>query len=327
MNDEIKAIDKWYKEERNFAVATVIRTWGSAPRVPGSLMAISEDQEIIGSVSGGCVEGDVIRNSRKVIDSGEAVKLNYGVSNEDAWTVGLTCGGKIEVWVENKWDPSLWGNIISSQKSNTTLVYVSDGERKATLSDNNIAGDPLEDEVIKNARLSLESQKPQLTEQGYFINVFPSKQRLLIIGAAHISTHLVQIGSLMGFETIIIDPRGFFTDKQQFPTAPDKTFKNWPAEVLEDIELDQNTYVVLLTHDPKIDDQALHILLNSKVAYIGALGSKKTHEKRATRLKDSGFDSNQIERIHGPVGLEINARLPEEIAMSILSQIIKIRNE
>ena len=112
MNDEIKAIDKWYKEERNFAVATVIRTWGSAPRVPGSLMAISEDQKIIGSVSGGCVEGDVIRNSRKVIESGEAVKLNYGVSNEDAWTVGLTCGGKIEVWIENKWDPSLWSNII-----------------------------------------------------------------------------------------------------------------------------------------------------------------------------------------------------------------------
>ncbi len=330
MTDELNKINLWYRENRRFVLVTVIKTWGSAPRIPGSLMAISESGEIIGSVSGGCVEGDVIRKSKQVFDSEKTAKITYGVTNEDAWTVGLTCGGQLEVWIEMMWHKEIWNEIWDCQEAGKSCALATDGTYQVLLVNSKITGQTPEPHITDAMELCLAKGKPEVVgkdENAWFVNVFAAKSRLIIIGAAHISTHLVHMASLLGFETIIIDPRGLFVDKQQFEVAPDQTFKKWPAEVLEKFNLDQNTFVVLLTHDPKIDDQALHILLRSEVAYIGALGSSKTHQKRVQRLKNDGFTDDEIVRISGPVGLNIHARLPEEIALSIIGEIIKVKNK
>jgi xanthine dehydrogenase accessory factor len=161
----------------------------------------------------------------------------------------------------------------------------------------------------------------------WFAQVFPPKHKLIIIGAAHITVDLVHLAHYFGFETTVIDPRGIFANKTDFPTPPNALHVDWPAEILPEMTLDAYTYVVLLTHDPKIDDQALHILLRSNVAYIGALGSKKTHEKRVNRLTDAGFSTEEIGKIDAPVGVNINAKSAREIAVSIIGALIKAKNE
>ena len=161
----------------------------------------------------------------------------------------------------------------------------------------------------------------------WFAQVFPPKHHLVIIGAAHITVDLVHLAHYFGFETTVIDPRGVFANKTDFPTPPNALHVDWPAEILPEIPLNAYTYAVLLTHDPKIDDQALHILLRSKVAYIGALGSKKTHEKRVKRLTDAGFSLEEIGKINAPVGVNINAKSAREIALSIIGALVKAKNE
>jgi len=163
--------------------------------------------------------------------------------------------------------------------------------------------------------------------QHYFVQVFPRRSQMLIIGAAHISVDLVDLASGFGFETVIIDPRGAFTNKTQFTTPADQVFEKYPEEVLGSFELDAYTFAVVLTHDPKIDDNALQILLRSEVAYIGALGSKKTHAKRVARLESSGFSEEEVSRIHAPIGMDIRAKTPKEIALSIMGEIIRVKNE
>ena len=161
----------------------------------------------------------------------------------------------------------------------------------------------------------------------YFLNVFPRKSQLIIVGAAHISSQLVELASMYEFETIVVDPRGLFTDQTNFRVQPDQSHKMWPAELLDKMELNSDVYAVLLTHDPKIDDQALHILLKSDVSYIGALGSRKTHEKRRSRLQENGFSEEDISKIFAPIGVDINAGNPKEIALSIVGQLIQTRNQ
>ena len=161
----------------------------------------------------------------------------------------------------------------------------------------------------------------------YFAQVFPRKSQLLIIGAAHITVDLVALGKMFGFETIVIDPRGIFTNKTQFGIPPDHIYEKYPAEVLPDYLLDPYTYAVVLSHDPKIDDNALHILLKSDVGYIGALGSKKTQAKRVARLEKAGFSAEEIGRIHAPIGVNIKAKTPKEIALSIMGEIVLAKNE
>lgn len=338
-------IKEWVKEERKFALATVIKTWRSAPRMEGAVMAISSNQEILGSVSGGCVEGAVIKEAMEVIQTGVPKRLSFGVTNEDAWTVGLSCGGQIEVLVEpfeeeiedrfnilgNK---TIWEKLAESIEQNKGCVLVhqlGQSKKKHLLvyPDENFYGSVDKYSWITAALLAYKEHKNQIiqtNEDELFLSVFPAKDRLLIIGAAHISADLVDLAHQFNFETTVIDPRGIFTNKMHFTTPPDAIHEKWPAEVLPDFPLDADTYAVVLTHDPKIDDQALHILLRSEVSYIGALGSRKTHAKRKARLEEAGFTETEISRIHGPVGVSINARRPKEIALSILGELVMMKN-
>ena len=185
--------------------------------------------------------------------------------------------------------------------------------------------------LIENGLRAYVERKTQTVELAdgttWFAQVFSPKMKLVIIGAAHITVDLVHLAQYFGFETMVIDPRGIFAEKTQFSTPPDHLFVDWPAEVLPDLSLDAYTFAVLLTHDPKIDDQALHILLRSEVAYIGALGSRKTHEKRVKRLTAAGFSEAEIGRIHAPIGVNIAAKSAREIALSIVGELIREKNQ
>jgi xanthine dehydrogenase accessory factor len=299
-------------------------------------MLISEAQEMAGSVSGGCVEGAVVKAAQQVLVEDRAQLLDFGVSNDEAWTVGLSCGGRIQVMLTPfpKMENKIWGGIVETLHQNQGCVWISPVMGSSTdeallLAEGTSIGTILPT-VQTAAKLAYQERKSQLIETegvAYFLHVLPKKSQLFLIGAAHLTADLIDLAHHFEFESIVIDPRGIFAHKTQFPKAPDQLFNDYPSEVLSQFPLDHYTYAVTLSHDPKIDDNALEVLLNSKVAYIGALGSKRTHAKRVARLLEKGYDQAAIDRIHGPVGLSINAKTPKEIALSILAQIIEVQNQ
>src|SRR5260221_400723 len=294
--------------------------------------------EKAGSVSGGCVEGAIVKEAKGVITSQGGKRLDYGVSDDEAWSVGLTCGGKIQVYLQSypveKPEAEVWQNLLeclSANESCTLVTVLADGKNKNTLitPEGKVRGADLPQEVKMQAAgafLKRTNTSVAVDQTQYFIQVFPRRSQLLIIGAAHITADLVQLAKLHDFETIVIDPRGAFARNTNFIVAPDRIIEKYPSEVLSEFDLDAYTYAVILSHDPKIDDNALQILLRSNVAYIGALGSKKTHEKRIGRLKQAGFSDEEIERIEAPIGVDIHAQGSKEIALSIFGSIIRIKN-
>lgn len=331
MVDILTEFESWLNAGSKFALATVIKTWRSAPRSEGAAMIISENGTLVGSVSGGCVESTVLKEAQLLLQSnGEPKRLSFGVTDEDAWSVGLSCGGRIDIWHEVVKDHEIWRKLVERVQSNQGCVLMTGLEEnekiKALYTEDGADQLNLPANLLETCREAYKQHKTQIVDN-YFLNVFPAKSRLVIIGAAHVSLDLIKLAQMYHFETIVIDPRGIFANEERFSIKPDQMFTEWPSEVLPNLKLDADTYVVVLTHDPKIDDQALQIVLDSDVAYVGALGSRKTHTKRLTRLKTAGLSEEQLERIYAPVGVTINARKPAEIALSIMAQIIGVKNE
>ncbi|HWA33258.1 MAG TPA: XdhC family protein [Cyclobacteriaceae bacterium] len=335
MNDVIPLIKQWTKEAKPFAIARVLETWGSSPRQVGSVLVISSEGELAGSVSGGCVEGAVVKEAKTLIGTGGFKVLNYGVTDDDAWSVGLSCGGKIKLLLQDLTNSNsplnqlLTGETADEHGKIVITTFSGNHLKECVMSGDLVQGDSLPVSIKSKAMELLRARRSQVVEEGdefYFVHVFPKKSQLLIIGAAHITVDLVSLASSFDFETIVIDPRGAFTNKTQFKTPPDRIFENYPSEVLSEFDLDENTFAVVLSHDPKIDDNALHILLKSGVAYIGALGSRKTHEKRIARLKDAGYSQQEIDRIESPIGVDIHAVGAREIALSIMGSLVRERN-
>ena len=342
MKELLNTINSWTTNQKPFAIATVIKTWGSSPRPVGSALLVAADMEMAGSVSGGCVEGAVIKSVLPLIEAGEGRPLDYGVTDEEAWGVGLSCGGKIQVYAERflafdkrPAEQMVWQKLHENLTNNMPCVLLTrlqsgESQHLLVMPDRHALGQQLSTHLIDEALRVYKERKHQVVEHegvNYFAQVFPRRSQLLIIGAAHITVDLVTLGKMYGFETVVIDPRGIFTNKTQFDTPPDSIFEKYPAEVLPDYTLDAYTYAVVLSHDPKIDDNALHILLKSEVGYIGALGSRKTQAKRVARLEAAGFNSTEIGKIHSPVGVNIKAKTPKEIALSIMGEIILVQNE
>jgi len=339
MIDILPTLKIWVQEDKPFALARVISTWGSAPRRVGATMLISHDSEIAGSVSGGCIEGSVIEAAVEAISSGSSRLLEYGVSDETAWSVGLSCGGSVRVFV-TPWDvltASVDGpKLLRSVESGRPGVLVSllrDGADRHTL----ISADPVSrtipdtDDILPHERIeaALRARNSELVrkvDSEWFLHVLAPRPRLLIVGASDIAVRLVALAARLNFETVVVDPRAVFTQTDRFDPAPDRLVCDWPQEVIEQETLDEDTFAVLLTHDPKIDDPALHVLLKSPVAYVGALGGARTQKKRRERLRDSGFSTEAVGRIHGPVGLDIDAATPAEIALSILAEVVAVKN-
>ena len=344
MRDIAEDIGRWLDNRELFALATVTSTWGSSPRPVGSVMAVRKDMRISGSVSGGCIENAVIEEAVKVIDTSTPKLLRFGVSDEKALSVGLTCGGTIHVYVEPHFSLSklptereIGKRILNGLQENRPMVLITNLESLSSKhflifpEDDSFIGDwnGRDDDAVEVALKAFHegrSREIELAGKAVFLLILPRRDRLVIIGATHISIPLVKYARELGFETIIIDPRKVFADRERFSVQPDSLIAAWPEKAFKDFDLNEDTYTVLLTHDPKIDDSALKVLLKSTVAYIGALGSRRTHEKRLERLRQAGFDDLALTRIHGPVGLDIGAQTPSEIALSIIAEITKLKN-
>jgi xanthine dehydrogenase accessory factor len=322
-----KALE-WVKEGRQAALATVVKTWGSSPRPVGSQLVIDHTGAFEGSVSGGCIEGAVITEGLEVIKTGEPRQLVFGVSSAQAWEVGLACGGEITIYIEKVTSISLLENLASSRAKNHGVCVITDIEKgEKTLLP--IDGDEPIHELFPDSRKAVHDalkteRNISLVSNGqqYFVHVILPDLELIIVGAVHIAQSLVQIARVIGFDVTVIDPREAFASRDRFPDIP--IVVKWPDEALKG-RLHARTALVTLAHDPKLDDPALMEGLKSDAFYIGALGSRSTHAERLARLSSAGFSQESLERIHGPVGLAIGAVSQEEIAISIIAQIVEKR--
>jgi xanthine dehydrogenase accessory factor len=321
-DDPLASASAWMADNRKFALATVTRTWGSAPRPAGSQMAVREDGAFAGSVSGGCVEGSVIGEAQAALSDGKARNLKFGVSNEDAWAVGLACGGTIEInvtpVVAGK-QRDVLGALSKARASKRATVLATDlgtGEERL-LFPGDTGGDALTDAARAAARRD-ESATVEAGGRSWFLTVFNPPLDLAIIGAVHIAQPLARMAALADYAVRIIDPRTAFATEERFPGVT--LSHEWPDDALKTAPLTVRSGIVALTHDPKLDDPALTAALNSAAFYIGALGSRTTHARRLERLKAHGFSDEQLQRIHGPIGVDIGARSPAEIAVAILAE-------
>jgi xanthine dehydrogenase accessory factor len=307
----------WHRAGKGAALATVIETWGSAPRQAGSQLAISGEGEMLGSVSGGCVEGAVITEALDALQDRKSRVLTFGVSDETAFAAGLACGGTIRVLVEPVGDgaealpePMLVALTAARAAPRAIAVVTTPATWDRRLL--TPGEDPATDARFKSDRSGME-------EDGRFIAIHNPPLRLIVIGAVHIAQPLLQIARTCGYAPTLIDPRGAFGSAERFPG--EIILDDWPDEALATLDPDARTAIVTLTHDPKLDDPAIRFALASPAFYLGCLGSTRTHAKRVDRLTADGFTPDQIARIHAPVGLDIGAKTPAEIAVSILAQI------
>ncbi|WP_102223473.1 XdhC family protein [Acidimangrovimonas sediminis] len=307
----------WHREGRHSALATVVETWGSAPRPVGSQLAISGASDIMGSVSGGCVEGAVVVEALEALSDGRPRLLTFGVSDDEAFAVGLACGGTIRVLVEpvgSALPEAMLAEICAARAARRPLAHVVNLETwEARVSAG--PGDPLEAQIRSRFR----SDKSGVEEGGWFIAIHNPPLRMVVVGAVHIAQPLLQMARLTGYDPFLIDPREAFGAAERFPG--EAISHDWPDEALKAYGIDARTCVVTLTHDPKIDDPAIAATLASDAFYLGCLGSTRTHAKRLDRLRAAGVEEAALERIHAPVGLNIGAKSPAEIAVSIMAQI------
>jgi len=339
MRDILTDLDKWRTENQSIALATVIQTWGSSPRRAGAKMALTPNGKITGSVSGGCVEGAVYDEGVEALKSNRPRLLHFGVADETAWEVGLACGGSIDIFVKPlEEEPFRALRAVLLEEKSAVVVTVVRGPddilgREMLVDENgNITGSlttDLDQQVFMLARETLEQGESRRAllqdETEVFMEVILPPPTLIAVGGVHITIALMALAKTLGYRTVVVDPRSAFGNEERFPNV-DLLIQRWPEEAFQEIPLTRSTAVAMLTHDPKLDDPALKIALPSQAFYVGALGSKTTQAKRRQRLLDDGLTEEQLNRLHGPIGLEIGAGTPEEIAISIMAEVVAARN-
>ena len=342
MRDVMKDVSSWREAGKGVVLATVVKAYGSALRPIGSKMAISSTGDISGSVSGGCIESAVYDEAQKVFKTGQAALVSYGIADETAWSVGLTCGGTLEVFLEllderaeeNTSDllmRALQADELIGQA--TVLTGAHAGKRMLLWPDGNMIGD-LRDKVLLDCivadtedlfrRQETHKFEYQTDEEkaAVFIQIYPPSPRLVIVGAVHIAVPLVALGNTMGFRTIVIDARSAFATAERFPHV-DEMIVKWPAEALESLHLDEGSYVAVLSHDPKFDVPALQVAVQSKARYVGVLASKHTYHILHEFLREEGVPEELLEKVHTPIGIKkLGSRGPEGIAFSIMAEMI-----
>jgi xanthine dehydrogenase accessory factor len=315
--DDIPALAlDWHRAGRGAVLATVVETWGSAPRPVGSQLVIDREGAMEGSVSGGCVEGAVVIEALESLEDGKARLLEFGVSDDDAFSAGLACGGRIRVLVEpagGSLAEATLAALVEARAARRPVAYVLDLEALAV-------GGIAEPAAYPDR---FRADKSGVEKDGRtFIAIHNPPLRMIVIGAVHIAQPLVGMARASGYDVKVIDPRPAFAAAARFPGQA--ILEDYPDEVMPGLGLDARTAVVTLTHDPKIDDPAIREALASEVFYLGCLGSKRTHAKRLERLEAAGYSNEAIARIHAPVGLAIGARSPAEIAISIMAEITRV---
>ena len=336
MRDIILELDRWISDGNDVVIATVVSTWGSAPRAVGAKMALTANGKMSGSVSGGCVEGAVAEAAKQVFKSLQPNLLEFGVTDETAWDVGLACGGTICVFVQLLNEDIFRATRSSNNEAFATLTVI-DGPknllgRQLFVADNgdqtgSINSD-LDNDVLSIARAALQKGTSQLTKLRdgieIFVEIVSNPPTLILVGGVHIAIPLSKMAKMIGFRTIVIDPRRSFGSRERFPDV-DVLLHSWPDSALSKLDLNNSTAVAVLTHDPKIDDLALAMALPSQVFYVGALGSQNTNALRRKRLLEAGLKQKDVDRLSAPIGLDIGGRSPQEIALAVMAEIISIQ--
>jgi xanthine dehydrogenase accessory factor len=331
MQDVLSELAVWKERGDRIALATVIDVQRSAPRPPGAKMAVNEHGEIAGSVSGGCVEGAVAEIADGVLKGDPPQLLHFGIADSDAWDVGLPCGGEIDVWVQ-AYEPGRFEEVaraggraaevtvLEGASPGAKLLVEADGARSGTL------GSPeLDDEA---ARMADELVWAETSERrdSLFVDVVAPSPRLIVFGAVDIAASLCTLARAAGWRPYVIDPRARFATAERFPDAVE-VIAAWPEEAVARLGgIDPATSIVVLTHDPKLDDAALLLALGSTARFIGAMGSRRAQAKRRERLVAAGITDEEMERISAPVGLDLGAIAREETALSILAEIVAVRH-
>ncbi len=347
MRELVVDLAREYAAGRPVAMATVVRTWRSAPRPIGSTMLVTADGEAIGSVSGGCVEGAIYEVAQEVLADGVPRYETYGVSDDDAFAVGLTCGGILEVFVECV-DEVTWPDLplvldeIAADRPVATATIVRGPAgvgRNLVVTPDTARGDlgsiRIDEAVRDDVRGMLAAGTTAIAHYGpdgerlgdsldVFVASHAPKPQLFVFGAVDFSAALVRVGKLLGFAVTVCDARAVFATTKRFPQA-DEVVVDWPHRWLAQQVVEPSTAIVVLTHDPKFDVPALVEALRTPAGYIGAMGSRRTHDDRTARLREAGVPEEALARIHSPIGLDLGARTPEETAISIAAEIIQQR--
>jgi xanthine dehydrogenase accessory factor len=349
MRDVLREIGKWYDEEEAFGLATVVNTFRSAPRPAGAAMAVSGDGEVVGSVSGGCVEGAVYELAQEVMESGQAVVQRYGVSDDDAFAVGLTCGGILDILVEpiSRETFPLFGEVVASIERHEPVAIATVTEGPGEIgarrivwpdrSEGSLGLDRLDEAVDDDARGMLAQGttgirrygrhgERRLDELAVFVHSFAPPPRMLVFGAIDFAAAVARVGKFLGYHVTVCDARPVFATAKRFPEA-DEVVVKWPHKFLTETEsdVDERTVICVLTHDPKFDVPLLEVALRTGAGYVGAMGSRRTHEDRLERLREAGVTEAEIARLRSPIGLDLGARTPEETAVSIAAELIQLR--
>ncbi len=350
MREVLAEVQSWRKQGKQIAIATNVRRDGTSLRPLGAKMAVTntQPQEISGSVTGGCIEGVVYEEAQAVIKNGSPKLLRYGiVSEETPWEVGLTCGSSLEVFVESL-ESDGWREIFSAVENcletnelaavatvisgpglGRKLMCWPDGRRLGGM------GSPELDAQVQAwvlgqlavqedtwAAFAVGAEKVEV-----FVDVFVPAARLIVVGAVHIAIPLVALAKILGYYTIVIDPRSAFATAERFPASlVDELLHEWPSTALERLHLDAGTYVAVLSHDEKLDNPALKVALTSPARYVGVLGTRKKLPQRYAALRELGVTDEQISRLRAPIGMNLGAVLPDEIALSILSEMVSARH-
>jgi xanthine dehydrogenase accessory factor len=311
-------LDRWRARGDRIAVARVVATRRSAPRPVGSKLIVSETGELAGSVSGGCVESEVVEAAREVLAGGEPRLLTFGISDDLALSVGLPCGGEIDVWVDEP-DPQLLAELAEIARAERRAVFfvdLDDGTQRLVLD----GDDDVADELIRSGH----SKVVELHGRRLFADVFGPPPRLFVYGAVDTADALCAAAKGIGWRTIVADARGRFATHERLPHA-DEILVAWPEEALAQVAPDHTTAILVLTHDDKFDLPLLTGALATEAYYVGALGSRRNQERRRERLLEAGVDEAELERISGPAGLDIGAHTPAETAVSMLAEIMAVR--
>jgi xanthine dehydrogenase accessory factor len=347
MRDVLADIERWQAAGKRIALATVVSVAGSAPRGVGATLAVNEDGQISGSVSGGCVEPAVIEEGLRALRVGTPKLLQFGITEEqNLEQIGLSCGGEIRVFVQrldlikrtalitalHDDAPAVQATIIAAPPHGPLAARL--GDSATWLPDagwpqhTSLGPDGMRDELTAQARQALDRDEPGThTIQGsdIFFEVYRPLAHLIIVGAGHISIPLTTLAKVLGYHVTVIDARAAFATRERLPDADDLLVE-WPDEAMQRLTISAATAVAVLTHDDKFDVPALRVALQRGAGYVGAIGSRATRAKRDERLLESGVTDAQLARIHGPIGLDLGAKSPEEIALAILAEIVAARH-
>jgi xanthine dehydrogenase accessory factor len=349
VREELATLRRWQRDGARIAVASVVATSQSAPRPPGATLGVHPDGRVQGSVSGGCVEGAVVEVATEVLATGQPQRVRYGISDDEAFAVGLTCGGTIEVFVRavdrevidldalaqrvDRDDPVATATIVEHPDApdavGRTLV-VAEGEAEGTT-----GNEALDRAVIEQARGMLAQGATGLRHLGpegerrrddvaVFVESFAPRPRMLVFGAIDFASAVASIGRFLGFHVTVCDARERFATPARFPDA-DEVVIDWPHRYLAATAVDARTVICVLTHDPKFDVPVLQVALDTPAAYVGVMGSRRTHDDRLARLREVGVSEDALARLRSPIGLDLGARTPQETAVSIAAEIVLLR--